>query len=132
MFELSVIPSSCSNTQTTDDSVPQRRHPAEDVVLDDRDLLGSVDGRVPQVLPRLLPSTQLGSWTDNGGQRGQDDVADVHRYYSRLVRYSKITTEKLMIAADELIGECIGGSNDRGGWVERDEGGFAVSDSVRT
>jgi len=36
-----------------------------------------------------------------------------------------------MIAADELIGECIGGSDDRGGRIEGDEGGFAVSDSVR-
>jgi hypothetical protein len=36
-----------------------------------------------------------------------------------------------MIAAYELIGERIWRSDDRGGWVERDEGGFAVADCVR-
>jgi hypothetical protein len=79
----------------------------------------------------LLPATQLGGRADDGRQRRKDDVANVDRDNSRLVRCSEISTKQLMIAAHELIGKCVGRGDDRGGWVERDEGGFAIADRVR-
>lgn len=130
MLELSVIPTSSSETQATNDSVPQRRHSAEYVVLDNRDLLGGVDGRVAQILSCLLSATKLRGRADDGRQRRQDDVADVDRDDPRLVRCGEVPTKKLMIAAYELIGERIWRSDDRGGWVERDEGGFTIADRV--
>ena len=127
---MSVLPTSSSNTQATNDSVQQGRHSAEYVVLDNRDLLGGVDGRVPQILSRLLSATQLWGGADDGRQRRQNDVADVDRHDPRLVRCGEVSSKKLMIAAYELIGECIWRSDDRGGWVKGDEGGFTISDRV--